>query len=318
MPKFNRKEIDWSRELFLYSVAAEWLLYGIYVVLFCFCVKTLRYNRVRHRFALSVAISVIFCFCTLHWILQLVNAGGLLTVLETIAHVHLPGGKVNTTKLMEEYNQVNIVMGASYVTSNVIADGIFIYRCYCIWGFRKRIIAVPIILLVASGCLGYASVIACGSEGYSEFLFINWLFPLAVVFSVLTNVVLMALTAGRIWWIACGARVIMGPAVVKQYRTVIAMILESGAVYCTPGLLYLIFLGIRPSSTQVIFAALAQVVGIAPTIIVVRVGLGNSVDSVDSFREGGDFVQPEGSVLDIRADMEGLDFWDGKKDPEFV
>jgi hypothetical protein len=308
----NRKDIDWSRELFLYCAAVEWFLYGIYAVLFCFCVKTLRHSRVRHRFALSVAISVIFCLCTLHWILQLVNAGELLTVLEAIAHVH----KVNKNKAMDEWNRINIVMGVVYITSNLIADGIFIYRCYGIWGFRKRIIAVPIVLLVASGCLGYASVIACGMEGFSEFLFINWLFPLAVVFSVMTNVMLMALTAGRIWWIARGARVIMGPVVVKQYRTVMAMILESGALYVTPGIVYLIQVGVRPSSTQVTFAMLAQIVGIAPTIIVVRVGMGNSVDSVDSFREAGHSVQ--GSVLDIRADIEGLDFWDGKKDPEFV
>jgi hypothetical protein len=248
----------------------------------------------------------------LHWILQLVNAGELLTVLEQNAHA-IPGREVDSDELMERWNQINIVMGTIYVLSNLIADSIFIYRCYCIWDFRKEIIAVPIVLLIASGCLGFASIIACGKEGYSEFLFITWVFPLAVVFSVLTNVMLMALTAGRIWWIARGARVIMGPAVVKQYRTVIAMILESGALYCTPGLLYLIFFAIRPSSTQVIFAALAQIVGIAPTIIVVRVGMGNSVDGVDSFRAGGNSVQ--GSVLDIGPEVEGLDYWDGKKDP---
>jgi len=313
MKSSHQEDIDWSRELFLYCVAAEWFLYGIYVVLFCFCVKTLRHCRVRHRLALCVAISVIFVFCTLHWILQLVNAGELLTVLEEKALV--PGLHINTNELKERWNQINIVMGTIYVTSNLIADGIFIYRCYCIWDFRRRIVAVPIILLITCGCLGYASIIACGLEGYSEFLFINWLFPLAVIFSVMTNVLLMALTAGRIWWIARGARAIMGPAVVKQYRTVIAMILESGALYCTPGLLYLIVLAIRPSATQVIFAALAQVVGIAPTIIVVRVGLGDSVDSVDSFRAE---AEVQGSVLDIRAYEEGLDFWDGKKDPEMV
>ncbi|KAJ6562325.1 hypothetical protein B0H19DRAFT_1259910 [Mycena capillaripes] len=288
MSKPNRQDIDWSRELFLYCVAAEWFLY--------------------------VAISVIFLLCTLHWILQLVNAGELLAILEKKAHV-AKEGKVVTNALKQQWNQINIAMGVLYVTSNLIADAIFIYRCYCIWGFRKRIIAVPIVLLIAGGCLGYASIIACGLEDLSEFLFINWLFPLAVVFSVLTNVMLMALTAGRIWWIARGARVIMGPAVVKQYRTVAAMILESGALYCTPGILYLILLGIRRSSTQVIFAALAQIVGIAPTIIVVRVGLGSSVDSVDSFRAG---PSVQGSVMDIGADVPELEYCDGKKDPEIV
>ncbi|KAK7042125.1 hypothetical protein R3P38DRAFT_305829 [Favolaschia claudopus] len=312
----NSKDIDWSRELFLYCVAAEWFLYGMYVVLFCFCVKTLRRSRHRHRLVLFVAIVVIFTLCTLHWMLQLVNAGELLKFLEKLAHAkgakeeyHV---KSQQPELMDEYNRINIVMGVVYVTSNLIADTIFIWRCYCIWCFRKRIVAVPVVLLFSSGFLGYASIIACGREGYSEFLFINLLFPLAVIFSVLTNVVLMALAAGRIWWIARGARTIMGPVVVKQYRMVIAMILESGALYCTPGFLYLILFAIRPSATQVIFASLAQIVGIAPTIIVVRVGMGNAVESVESFRAISPSEFAQGEVLDIRAEVDGLDFWDQK------
>ncbi|KAJ7473438.1 hypothetical protein FB451DRAFT_1249284 [Mycena latifolia] len=284
----------------LISFQAEWVLYGINVILFCFCIRTLRRTcRIPHRRALLAAVSVMFLFCTLHAALQLVNAAELM--LSLLSHSKFAARR---------WDQINIAMGVFYVTTNLIADAIFIYRCYGIWGFRKRIISVPIVLLVATGCLGYTSVALCGLEGLAEFLFITWLFPLSIVFSVMTNALLMALTAGRIWWIARGARAIMGPAVVKQYRTVIAMILESGALYCIPGLLYLIFLGISPSSTTVIFAALAQIVGIAPTIIVVRVGLGNSVDSVDSFRAGG--PQVDEMVLDLRP--EELDYWDGKKE----
>ncbi|KAJ6597806.1 hypothetical protein DFH09DRAFT_1304569 [Mycena vulgaris] len=297
----RHKDIYGSLALTLYCAAAEWFLYGIYVVLFCFCIRTLRTCRVPHRRALLAAVSVIFSLCTLHAALQLVNAAELMMSLLK-----------NSRFAARRWDQVNIAMGALYVTSNLIADAIFIYRCYGIWNFRKRIISVPIVLLIATGCLGYASVIMCGLEGLAEFLFITWLFPLSIIFSVMTNVLLMALTAGRIWWIARGARMVMGPAVVKQYRTVIAMILESGALYCTPGILYLIFLAISPASTVVIFAALAQTVGIAPTIIVLRVGLGNSVDSVESFRAGG--PRAEDLVITLRADGLERDVWDGKEE----
>ncbi|KAJ7692921.1 hypothetical protein B0H17DRAFT_1179207 [Mycena rosella] len=296
----RHKDIYWSLALSLYCAAAELFLYGIYVVLFCSCIRALRTCRIPHRRLLLAAVSVIFVCCTLHAALQLVNAAELMTSL--LHHSKLAARR---------WDQVNIVMGALYVTSNLIADSIFIYRCYGIWNFRKRIICVPIVLLIATGCLGYASVIMCGLEGLAEFLFVTWLFPLSVIFTLMTNAMLMALTAGRIWWIARGARAIMGPAVVRRYRTVIAIILESGVLYCTPGLLYLIFLAVSPASTVVIFAALAQVVGIAPTIIVVRVGLGDSVDSVDSFRAGD--PQVDERVLDLRPDSEELDFWDRKK-----
>ncbi|KAJ7179785.1 hypothetical protein C8R46DRAFT_1074664 [Mycena filopes] len=320
MPKPSIQTINWSRELFLYCVAAEWFLYGINVVLFCFCLRTLYHCHLRNRRALSIAVSAIFLLCTIHWVLQLVNAGELLTMLEKKVHA-LKGVKVTTQELLDRWNRINIAMGVVYVLTNLVADSIFIYRCYCIWNFRKRIVAVPLILLVATGGLGFASIIACGREGFSELLSINSLFAVSVVLSILANILLMALTAGRIWWIGRGARAIMGPNVVKQYRTVIAMILESGALFCTPGLLYLIFFAIRPSSTQVIFAALAQIVGIAPTIIVVRVGLGNSVDSVESFRASVAQGQ-EGTVVDIGPNMQAADpdpdYWDQKVDLEMV
>jgi len=298
----QHEEIIKTLALSLYCASVEWFFYGIYVVLFCSCIKILHNCRVANKRALSAAVAVIFIFCTFHWVLQLVNAGKLLRVWLPSGQPHSHG---ENHSFREQWNRINIAMGVLYVTSNLIADGIFIYRCYGIWGRRKRIIAVPITLLVATGALGYASVIGCGMNDDAEFLFLTWLFPMAIVFSVLTNVLLMALTAGRIWWMARGARAIEGPAMTKHSRTVIAMILESGALYVTPGLLYLILLKSETAATQVIFAALAQIVGIAPTIIVVRVGLGNSVmiNSVESF---------QGTVIDIspEKDPEDFDFQD--------
>ncbi|KAJ7732471.1 hypothetical protein DFH07DRAFT_968382 [Mycena maculata] len=314
----NNGEIYESLALQLYCAAAEAFTYGINLILFSFCIKTLRTCRVPHRRVLCIAVSLIFVFCTLQFALELVNAAELM--MHLLRHSALA---------MKRWNQINTVMDVLYVTNNLIADGIFIYRCYCIWNFSKRIIAVPIVLLIATGCLGYASIILCGNQGFAQFLFITWVFPLSVLFSVATNVLLMALTAGRIWWIALGARIIMGPEVVQRYRTVIAMILESGALFVIPGLLYAILAKVAPYATVVIFAVLVQVMvnspenwlyalelgidaltqGIAPTIIVVRVGLGSAVDSVQSFRAGGH--QPEDDVIDVRPD--GLDYLDGKE-----
>ncbi|KAF7292523.1 hypothetical protein MKEN_01476700 [Mycena kentingensis (nom. inval.)] len=288
----NAEAIYASLSLSLYCAAIEWFLYGINLVLFFFCIYTLRRSRARalpHRCGLTLAVSSIFLFCTLHWILQLVSAGKLIAVRLAEAkhgdtHTHLAKNA--------EWNRINITMGVFYVTSIIVADGIFVFRCYEIWGRRKRVVVVPITTAVASAALGYASVIICGLRSLAQFLFINWIFPLAVVFSMLTNTMLMALTAGRIWWIARGAAMIMGPTVDRQYRTVVAMILESGALYVTPALLYLILYAAERASTQIIFATLAQIVGIAPTIIVVRVGLGSSITSPRDVEE---------SVMDIRA-----------------
>ncbi|KAJ7466405.1 hypothetical protein FB451DRAFT_1178554 [Mycena latifolia] len=81
----------------------------------------------------------------------------------------------------------------------------------------------------------------------------------------------------------------MGPKVAKRYHTVCAMILESGAIYGAGGLAYIIMGFVTVHSETMNYdittsgAILGQLVGIAPTIIAVRVGLGYSVENEDSF-----------------------------------
>ncbi|KAF8177375.1 hypothetical protein K438DRAFT_1978662 [Mycena galopus ATCC 62051] len=97
---------------------------------------------------------------------------------------------------------------------------------------------------------------------------------------------LMGLSAGRIWWLSRGARQIWGKKMVGTYYTACAMILESGALYCV-GAIVCFVLGFTGSFSKGLpmGAVLGQLVGIAPTIIAVRVGLRKSVESIDSFVE---------------------------------
>ncbi|KAJ7910936.1 hypothetical protein B0H13DRAFT_2272239 [Mycena leptocephala] len=160
------------------------------------------------------------------------------------------------------------------------------------------------------------------SESTLEYAPFAMLFDISIVLSVFTTLILMGLSgeitnilrAGRIWWLARKARRLMGRKVISKYYTVCAMILESGALYCAGGIPFAViafYIFINPTSATFSTAfdivsdpavherltdgdssrqfqtptgaILGQLVGIAPTIIAVRVGLGTSVDSVDSF-----------------------------------
>ncbi|KAJ7742701.1 hypothetical protein DFH07DRAFT_979947 [Mycena maculata] len=75
----------------------------------------------------------------------------------------------------------------------------------------------------------------------------------------------------------------------KSYNKVCAMILESGAVYCIGTVVYISLVWPLPvivGSQVVPGAIVGQLVGIAPTIIAVRVGLGQSVENVQSLAGG--------------------------------
>ncbi|KAF7344807.1 hypothetical protein MVEN_01641800 [Mycena venus] len=258
--------------------ASELCLYGGYFVLMAFYLHVLhtRGGMAKHRF-LAVAIVMLFILCTIHCAL-VVAAIVLETGMDIGLELGLPGPDTRSIALSFT------MASAIYVTTNLIADGIFIFRCYAIWNARLCIVLLPIFLTFAVAGVGYFNVIApFAAPAIIQQLGLQTLFDVSVTISLFTTFVLMVLTVGRIWWLARAARQVMGKKVAGRYYTVCAMILESGALYFIGGLVFIVKgfrIGVNSTFTS---AVLGQLAGIAPTIIAVRVGLGYSVESVDSF-----------------------------------
>ncbi|THU89583.1 hypothetical protein K435DRAFT_677590, partial [Dendrothele bispora CBS 962.96] len=102
--------------------------------------------------------------------------------------------------------------------SSVIADVMLIHRCHVIWGSRKRI-GYPLFFI--SIVLNKLKLLNTGGIMNSTF------FVCIAVF----NTVLTLMTGIRIWWITRQARALMGSEVDQRYRTIVAIILESGWIY---------------------------------------------------------------------------------------
>ncbi|KAJ7466679.1 hypothetical protein B0H11DRAFT_2048499 [Mycena galericulata] len=111
---------------------------------------------------------------------------------------------------------------------------------------------------------------------------LDWRIP--YIMGILTNVILMALTAGRIWWSRRDARVLSESAFIRTYNTVIAIMYD-------PLLLSGIGVGsnllLHRLDNTVFLAALPQIVNIAPTLIIVRVGLGRAFEDTARSEHGG-------------------------------
>ncbi|KAJ7480279.1 hypothetical protein B0H11DRAFT_1916020 [Mycena galericulata] len=135
--------------------------------------------------------------------------------------------------------------------------------------------------------------------------------------SILTNIILIALTAGRIWWIRRDARVLSESASIRIYNTVITIILESGAIYCFSVLIFVIFVSSVDNKMMlsVLRAAMPQIVNIAPALIIVRVGLGRAFEDTADSEHGRTRRAPLSTfniqslapsvIIDIRATREG-------------
>ncbi|KAJ6505512.1 hypothetical protein C8R45DRAFT_972926 [Mycena sanguinolenta] len=102
---------------------------------------------------------------------------------------------------------------------------------------------------------------------------------------LVANIVLMILTAGRLWWMSRASAHAHLPTTIKnRYSTTISIILESGAIYCLcAGMLAVSVMSNSTGTFYLVMEGIAfQAVNIAPTLTVVRVGLGHNVlDSVD-------------------------------------
>ncbi|KAJ8077867.1 hypothetical protein PM082_002308 [Marasmius tenuissimus] len=172
---------------------------------------------------------------------------------------------------------------------NIIADIMMVHRCYIIWG-SNRILGYTLGLVALSlNSISIATAIL-GSVGLSSpamehLLTIGTLIDYGDTIAVATfNGLLSLLTGGRIWWISREARRFEKP-VHSKYKAIVVVILESGLLYPVSMIVATVIpIVLDPDShgTVPIHAASISTLmaGLAPTLVIVRVAYGKSVESV--------------------------------------
>ncbi|KAJ6569290.1 hypothetical protein B0H19DRAFT_1066048 [Mycena capillaripes] len=269
---------------------------GTYVVLFGFYLHILQTKERSNNRFLHAAMIALFLLCTMHC--------GLLIASTVIWNKNAEG----IPRTLKTAADIDGAANGIYVASSLLADTIFTYRCCAIWK-SHRIVILPIVLTVLTGSeefsqfrsadanyplipvAGFSNIVLyaliVSVRDYSLEYTSSIMMELSIAISVFTNFVLMGLTASRIWWLGHKARERLGRKS-GRYYTLCAMILESGAIYCFGGLIFLILTFRCPvvlggGTGVMVGAMLGQLVGIAPTVLAVRIVLGNSVEGVHSF-----------------------------------
>jgi len=232
------------------GVSTLWVstfLYGIYIMLFyqCLCVFL---SASRSRSDKSQAI-------------LLISAVVMFLLSTTSVVINLIQGATAYGSAKLSLDELKIAAAIVYVTNNVVGDALLIYRCWVIWN-TVYITIVPLLLLVATMILGYAIQL-----------------KLFFILSLTTNLLIPALVAGRLWWILRRVRGTVAAAETrKKGRRAMVILLESGLIYSIIVSIHMMFFHYNNPMDEVVYAALAQVVGIVPTLIIVRVGRGISQD----------------------------------------
>ncbi|KAJ7214109.1 hypothetical protein GGX14DRAFT_542332 [Mycena pura] len=224
------------------------LLYGIYINLFILAIYTLsRQNKTAGKNVLLLACGTMFVLGTTQTILWVWSGAVNISILQEL---------VDTGAHLDQ---------ADFVEKSL-------YRCYKIWGSRKMAVLLPATLILTTVGVTVASTVLL-PRGTLDVL-IRITFGLGVA----TNLVLMSLTGNSIDTPYClWLKKLSG-------SDMVAAALESGALYGLCSIVLVIFgrnedLGVYP----IIAGASSQIMNIAPTLIMVRVGLGHNIqDSVST------------------------------------
>ncbi|KAJ7438565.1 hypothetical protein B0H11DRAFT_589180 [Mycena galericulata] len=269
------------------AVSVEVFLYGILLVLLSIAAHLVYRRTGTGRRILVSAMSLMALLATAQLGVSCrmsVLAYGLLRLL-AIGGVEgeFPPQSARGVRIWIEFNNLYAVSAFLLVTNNLVTDSLFVYRCFVVWGRNVRIVIAPILMLFTATALGYLVTYEVDVKPGS----LDSRVPF--IMSILTNVVLIALTAGRIWWIRRDARVLSESALIRTYNTVVAIILESGAIYCLTVLVYVICVSSVDNSPLVLYvfpSAMLQIVNIAPALIIVRVGLGRAFEDTAGSEHG--------------------------------
>ncbi|KAJ7728198.1 hypothetical protein B0H16DRAFT_243889 [Mycena metata] len=270
-----------SHFLAYFPLVIDSLAYGVYSVLFFQSVHILLSRR-RHKYKFYlICMITLFLLSTLHialsWAWAIITDTADTAIYEVISLENPPPdlyGPDDSYSL----HRIATFIKVRYLIANTIADAIIIYRCYVIWGYNKRVIAFP--------AFGYGCTLVAGILSLVPLSRAATRVAVAVIIAAtfVTNVSAASLAAGRIWWISHRVALFLGRNSRQEYDNLTAILLESGLIYPASLIITIVvFLSPAPAVSDLIcLAGVYHIVAIAPTLIIVRVGLGVSTDAVET------------------------------------
>ncbi|KAJ7677719.1 hypothetical protein DFH06DRAFT_559152 [Mycena polygramma] len=269
--------------------APDWwmdvLLYGVSVVLFLVSVHLLYHRRTPSRATFLVLTAAMAFLATVQFSLHIVTTSLALRLLRMVIVNGQRTVPITPVGLEALYWKVVFTEDVVLVTNTVITDGLLVYRCYLVWGRPHRgFLVLPILLMLGTLATGYVTTY---DEDYSDAPLSQYHFDPRIVFVLngFMNFVVMLLTAGRISWATRQQRAVLGPTWAPQYDAAIAIVLESGAIYCCGLVFQIVALSVQNSSPTAVYLShgtIGQLVNITSTLIVVRVGLGHTMPTTTS------------------------------------
>jgi len=260
----------------LAGLFASSILYGIFIVLLVASLYILLFRRKTKRpnYILIAAAAAMFLVNTTVIAISFARVDDAFILLRDE-----PGGPIADLELLAQWKEVTrTALTCSYF---VLADAILIYRCWVVWNNNLWVIVFPSMLFVASATVDIFMVVTMANLHSGDSIFVtalhDWI-TAVISLTLAQNVIVTSLIVFRIWNINMNS----AAAAAGSLRPVVAIILESGVIYCASLFIFLMTYVAGSNSQYIMVDCINPMIGITFTLLIVRVGLGLNISEPSS------------------------------------
>jgi len=250
----------------------EGILWGLYIPIFALSIGSLlwskRTGKATNWFTI-IATAILFALCTVHFSLNFSRIyDGLL--------LH-PNPKVP----ISQQTFTSLLSNVAFTTTDFVAQTVLIYRCWRIYDKNLWVVAFPILLSLgsfATGLTGVIMLLMIVSTGVQELPVV--LVSLGIssfTISLGVNVLVTMLILARIYSISTTWRSMNKSTNQNGVGIALEAFIESGALFMLAQLVFVLLFATKNNGQLVGVAIAAQIYGIAPTLLVARVAVEQSM-----------------------------------------
>jgi len=255
----------------LFGTVFEAILYGIYFTLFVICLFVFDSKKQPTNQVVKYTVIAMFLISTAH-------LGGTIRSLQEGFFDWRPKTPENyfNTKALP----LNLANKSLYGANMIIGDGLMIYRLWIIYRGRWSILALPIILTMATGSLVAVTIWEFSqlTSGQSVFVArVKAIAPALFAVPLVTNLVITGLIVWRIKQAQDTTKFTSNHKLYGFYRRVIRNTIESCILYPFFLFVTLILYLLNDNGQDILTGSMTQVVSIVPTLMWLQHRFGHSL-----------------------------------------
>jgi hypothetical protein len=255
----------------LFGTIFEAILYGIYFTLFVICLFVFDNGRQTTNQVVKYTVIAMFVISTAH-------IAGTIRSLQEGFFDWRP--KTPETYFNSKALPLNLANKSLYGANLLLGDGLMIYRLWIIYQRRWLVVALPILLTMATASLIGVTIWEFSNltPGQSAFAArVTSIAPALFSVPLVTNIVITGLIIWRIKQAQDSTKFTSNHRMYAFYRRVIRDTIESCVLYPIFLLAALILYCLKNNGQDILTGSMAQIVSIVPTLMWLQHSFGHSL-----------------------------------------